>query len=208
MNQQVYLYVLDTMADWEAPYICAELNSGRYFKKGLSPLKVITVGLEKTPVITMGGIKIMPELTLAECNIQNAAALILPGGNTWLDPVHDPIIEMAKKLLAEGVVVAAICGATMALAKAGVLDLRNHTSNNLAYLKMICPDYRGESLYHQDGAVTDGSLITASGLAPVEFAAHILKELNVFKPETLDAWYQLYKTQEEQFYLALMNSIQ
>lgn len=208
MNQHVYLYVFDTMADWEAPYICAELNSGRYFKKGLSPLKVITVGLNKTPVITMGGIKIMPELALPECDMQNTAALILPGGNTWLDAMHRPIIEMAEKLLGEGLLVAAICGATMALANAGILDRRKHTSNNLDYLKMICPNYMGESLYQEASAVTDGSLITASGLAPVEFAAHILQELNVFTPQTLDAWYQLYKTQEAKYFMALMNSLQ
>lgn len=34
MNNTVYLYVFDTMSDWEIGYLTAELNSGRYFKKG------------------------------------------------------------------------------------------------------------------------------------------------------------------------------
>lgn len=30
----VYIYTLDTLADWELGYITAELNSKRFFKKG------------------------------------------------------------------------------------------------------------------------------------------------------------------------------
>jgi hypothetical protein len=33
MNQQkVYVYVQDTWSDWEAGYITAELNTGRFFR--------------------------------------------------------------------------------------------------------------------------------------------------------------------------------
>lgn len=39
MNNTVYLYVFDTMADWEIGYLTAELNSGRYYKKGAGPIK-------------------------------------------------------------------------------------------------------------------------------------------------------------------------
>ena len=30
---KVYIYVLDTLADWELGYVTAELNSGRFFRK-------------------------------------------------------------------------------------------------------------------------------------------------------------------------------
>ena len=29
----IYVYVLDTLADWEIGYVTAELHSGRFFKK-------------------------------------------------------------------------------------------------------------------------------------------------------------------------------
>ena len=32
-TRKVYLYVFDTMADWEIGYLMAELNTGRYFKR-------------------------------------------------------------------------------------------------------------------------------------------------------------------------------
>lgn len=208
MNNTVYLYVFDTMSDWEIGYLTAELNTGRYFKKGLAPLKVVTVGIDKTPVTTMGGLKILPDIQLDELRIESADALILPGGNTWTETMHQPILKIAEKCLNEGIWVAAICGATMGLAQAGLLNSRRHTSNDLEYLKMICPNYTGEKDYQMESAVTDGNLVTASGIAPLEFTVQVLKGLDVFSSQTLEAWYSLNKTHEPQYFYALMGSVQ
>lgn len=208
MNRTVYLYVFDTMSDWEIGYVAAELNSGRYFRPGLAPARIVTVGIEKAPVTTMGGLKIIPDLTVEECSIQSGDALILPGGHTWTEAIHLPIIKMAELCVKEGIVVGAICGATFGLAQAGLLDSRWHTSNDLAYLKTVCPSYTGEEYYKAESAVTDGKLITASGVAPLEFAVHVLKALDVWSPTTLDAWYHLNKTHEPQYFYELMSSIQ
>lgn len=208
MNSTVYLYVFDTMADWEIGYLTAELNSGRYYKKGLVPSKIVTVGMEKTPVTTMGGLKILPDIKLDECSIKSTDLLILPGGNTWTETIHQPILKVAERCLEKGIWVAAICGATMGLAQAGLLNSRSHTSNDLEYLKMICPTYTGEKYYKMESAVTDGKLITASGMAPLEFSVHVLKALGVFSSKTLEAWYSLNKTRASKHYYELMNSIQ
>lgn len=201
----IYLYVCDTMADWEIGYLTAELNTGRYFKKGLSPCKIVTVGIDVAPVTTMGGLKILPDISVAECDIKSADALILPGGDTWLEAIHEPIIKKVEQGIKENMIVAAICGATMGLAKHGFLDSRPHTSNDLGYLKMVCPDYKGEAYYKNEPAVTDGNLITATGVAPLEFTLEVLKALEVFSPETLEAWYQLYKTHKPEYFYALMS---
>lgn len=208
MNNAVYLYVFDAMADWEVSYLTAELNFGRYYKKGLTPSKIVTVGIEKAIVTTMGGLKILPDMELDEFSIGNADALILPGGDTWTETIQEPILTIADQCLEKGILVAAICGATIGLAQKGLLDSRWHTSNDLEYLKMICPSYTGEEYYKKESAVTDGKLITASGIAPLEFAAHVLKALDVFTPQTLDSWYKLNKTHESKYFYELMNSIQ
>lgn len=208
MNNTVYLYVFDTMADWEIGYLTAELNSGRYYKKGLAPSKIVTVGIEKTPVTTMGGLTILPDIKLDECSIESTDTLILPGGETWTETIHQPILKIAQRCLKEGILVAAICGATMGLAQAGLLNSRPHTSNDLAYLKMICPTYTGEKYYKMESVVTDGKLITASGIAPLEFSVHVLKALGVFSSKTFDAWYSLHKTHESKYFYELMDSIQ
>lgn len=208
MNKTVYLYVFDTMADWEVGYLTAELNSGRYYKKGLDPLKIVTVGVEKAPVTTMGGLKILPDIELDEFSIENADALILPGGDTWAETIHESILKTAQKCLMEGILVAAICGATMGLARKGLLDSRRHTSNDLEYLKTVCSNYKGENYYENEPVVTDGKLITASGIAPLEFALHVLKALDVFTLQTLNAWYRLNKTNQAEYFYELMNSMQ
>jgi len=207
MNHTVYLYVLDTMADWEVGYLTAELNSGRYFKKGPEPYKVVTVGLNKEPITTMGGLRILPDLDLNECSDENTNALILPGGDTWTEQIHDPVLEMAEEYLNKGIPVAAICGATFGLARKGMLDTRKHTSNDLEFLKMICPEYKGGDFYQYEPAVTDGNLITANGTAPLEFSLQVLSALDLFNKKTLDAWYQLYRTNKPEYFFELMNSI-
>jgi len=207
-NNAVYLYVFDTMADWEVGFLTAELNSGRYFRKDASPVKVVTLGLEKNYITTMGGLRILPDIDLEECNIKETDALILPGGETWMETIHQPILSLAKQCIDKNIIVAAICGATMSLAQNGLLDSRSHTSNDLEYLKMICPNYAGEKYYKKESAVTDGKLITASGIAPLEFSVHVLRALDVFSTKTLDAWYNLYRTHKSEYYYELMNSIQ
>lgn len=206
--KKVYLYVFDTMADWEVGYLMAELNSGRYFQKGVAPFEVVTVGVDKNSITTMGGLKILPSMSIAACHFKRTDVVVLPGGKTWLEALHEPLLNKIASSLNEGTVVAAICGATVALAKKGLLDTRRHTSNNLEYMKMICPNYTGEKYYELEPAVTDGHLVTASGTAPLEFAMHVLKLLDVFAPETLDAWFNLNRTHDTQYFFELMNTIE
>lgn len=117
--------------------------------------------------------------------------------------LHAPIL--AKEALIQGTVVAAICGATLGLAKKGLLDSQNHTSNDLEYLKMVVPNYSGEKYYKTDAAVRDENLVTASGTDPLEFTFRVLKLLDVFKGESLNSWLNLYKTNESRYFFELMD---
>ncbi len=204
MTKFTYLYVLDTMADWEPAYLVAELNTARYFRKDAPQYPVKTIGLSKEPITSMGGIHISPDITVDEFDANHAAALILPGADTWLETKQMPMLSIVQQCLESNVLVAAICGATAGLAQAGILDKRQHTSNDIAYLQAVCPNYKGESLYTAAPAVTDGNLITASGLAPLEFAHEVLKYLDVIDPQTLNAWFKLYQTRDPKYFFALM----
>ncbi|KFX60138.1 glutamine amidotransferase [Clostridium botulinum] len=206
-GKKVYLYVFNTMSDWEYGYLTAELNSGRYFKKDLAPLKVVTVGANKEIITTMGGLSIKPDISLDECTLESKDLLVLPGGNTWGEDIHQPILKKVGQALELGTIIAAICGAIEALANAGYLDSRKHTSNNLEYTKMVCPNYKGEKFYEMGSVVASENLITASGVAPLEFAMEVLKKLDVFAPETLHSWYYLNKTHKPEYFFQLMNSI-
>ncbi|PQZ53289.1 glutamine amidotransferase [Bacillus sp. MYb209] len=206
-TKKVYLYVFNTMSDWEYGHLIAELNSGRYFKKDLASLKVITVGATNEIITTMGGLSIKPDISLDKCTLESNDLLVLPGGTTWGEHIHHPILKKIGEALKLGTIVAAICGATEGLANFGYLDSRKHTSNDLEYIKMVCPNYKGEKLYKMEPAVCDENLITASGVAPLEFAMEVLKKIDVFAPDTLHSWYNLNKTYKPEYFFQLMNSI-
>lgn len=207
MSRTAYLYVCDTMADWETGFLTAEINSGRFFKSGMERIPVITVSNSKDSITTMGGIKIKPDLTVSNLILNKEDILILPGADTWLEEYHSLILETAEYCLKNNILLCAICGATLALANKGLFSGYHHTSNDLEYLKFTCPGYSSAELYSDKPAVSDRNLITASGVAALEFAYETIKKLNVFDSRTLEAWYNLHKTQKPEFFYELMQSV-
>ncbi len=203
----IYLYVPDTMADWEPAHITAELYSKRFFRKDAPAVSVKTVGASGEPVRTMGGLTIVPDGTADDIAVNEESVLLLPGGNTWDDARHGAVIEKAAALISAGGTVCAICGATVALARAGMLDARAHTSNGAGFLDSFCPSYRGKDFYVDKPAVADGRLITAAGTGALAWARLILERLDVFRPETLEAWYAYFSTGEARHFFALMQSL-
>ncbi len=206
MVNHVYMYVPDTLSDWEVGYAISELNSGRGFKKDAGRYVVKTFGITKSPIVTMGGVTILPDLTLNDIKAENASLLLLPGADTWTENIHKKVLDKAKEFLDKDVPVAAICGATQALAAAGLLNDRMHTSNGLDAIKHF-PAYKGEKLYRHESAVTDNNLITAPGVSPLEFAYHIIKRLGVFSPAALENWYGFFKTYDPKYIGALMHEL-
>jgi putative intracellular protease/amidase len=199
-QQSVHLYVFDSMADWEAGYAVAGINQ-RAFQKNPERYRIETVAARSGPVTTMGGITILPDMTLSALSPTQSGMLILPGGTTWEDGRHGEVLAAARQFLEAGVPVAAICAATAALAQAGILDSRRHTSNAREYL--LVTGYAGARLYADRPAVSDGDVITAAGTAPVDFAYEIFRRLDLYQPEALEAWYGLFKTADPTYYAGL-----
>jgi len=182
--RNVHLFVFDSMSDWQAAFAIAGINNPR-FQTSHDRYRVVTVGSTTKPITTMGGLRILPDISLDEIHPHRSAMLILPGGDLWESSGHTDAVELARAFFVEAVPIAAICGATLALACAGMLDDFHHTSNSRAYLSRT--GYRGGSFYLEAPAVTDESLITASGTAPVEFAREIFRTLGLNCREHLGA---------------------
>jgi putative intracellular protease/amidase len=89
---------------------------------------------------------------------------------------------------------AAICAATVAVSRIGLLRGRRHTSNGLEYLKSQVDGYSDAAQYVDVPAVRDRGLITASGLADVEFARELFEELEVLTPADRAQWAQLFRS--------------
>jgi len=125
----------------------------------------------------MGGIKVVPDLTPSDFAPESASILILPGGDAWTEGEVPAVSRAVCDLVALNRPVAAICAATLALAHAGLLDSRLHTSNGAGFVEKYVPKYRGQNLYRPLRSIRDRGVITANGLAPFAFAAEIFRAL-------------------------------
>ena len=203
----VYVYVLETLADWELGYVTSELHSGRFFKKDAERVSLKTVSYSKEPIHTMGGLTVIPDCLINDIVVSETSVLLLPGADTWNDPRHGAILKKAGEFLSIGATVGAICGATTALANYGLLDNRRHTSNGQGFLEMFCPTYKGQNFYIDEPSVADNNLITANPTASLLWAKQILERLDVFQANTLEFWYEYFSTGKAESFFALMQTL-
>jgi len=153
-----YLLVFNGLSDWEPGLAVAEINKSDKYQ-------VKTVGFSKNTTITMGGISIVPDYALDEITYDDAAILILPGGEMWEnDPVED-LVPVVQKFIDLEILVAAICGPTVFLPRHGFVENVKHTSNGRKYLQKIIGEYPGSDLYVNQPSVRDQGIITANGIA-------------------------------------------
>jgi putative intracellular protease/amidase len=189
MSKAVHSLIFDGFADWEPALALAELRrSGK--------LDVVTVGFTPEPATSMGGLRVLPDLTLDQVNLANVQLFMLPGGEMWEsgDYPRDQLEPLLRELHHQSIPIAGICGATLALARAGLLNDRAHTSNFRDFLTKLAPEYFGGDHYCDALAVRDRGVITASGLGATEFAREVLAELGVFDDNIRELWFQTFKT--------------
>lgn len=186
-KKNVYIYLFDGFADWEIGFLTPELKKN----KGIN---LLTVSTDGKPVISMGGLEITPNVSLNNIDTSSISMLILPGGVLWekTNPHEIDVDSLVEKVYLNKVTIAAICGATIYLARKGYLNNVEHTSNDLSYLKAIAPEYNGEMYYQNQSAVFCNHIITAGGIAPIEFTQKVLEGLE-FDGSYINKWFQLYK---------------
>jgi len=188
MGKRVYLMAVNGFADWEPAHALAELRRYGHYD-------VETVGLTESPVTSMGGLRVLPSTTVTSVDPDDVAAFIIPGGDRWQEaPVESELVDLLNRLDARSVPIAAICAATVAVTRVGLLKGRRHTSNALDYLRKYAPQYAESANYVEAPAVRDRGLITASGLADVEFARELLEELDVLPAAAREQWAQVFRS--------------
>jgi len=185
--KKAYTLLFDGYADWELGNVLPELRR-------LCKIDVITVGFTDKPVISMGGLKVIPDTVISKINPEDVLIFILPGGHMWEDayPVKETE-ELLRTLEKAKVPIGAICAATTVLAKAELLHNRKHSSNSLQYLSKMVPNYSEGHNYVNSLATRDNGIITASGLGTVEFTIEIFNELGLLSPEMKKMWYDAIK---------------
>ena len=198
-NRMAHLGVYDTLTDSEVGHLLVELHSGRF--TGMS-FDVVAVAEASTPVITMGGVRISPDMELDDLDPTDSNLLILPGAEIWDAGGGEAFAATAARFLDAGVPVAAICEATAGLARAGLLDARQHTSSAREYL--AATGYAGGHHYIDERAVVDGDLITAGPQSPVQFARATMGRLGLASERTLEAYEALFYRGDQAAFPVLM----
>jgi putative intracellular protease/amidase len=182
-----HLALYDGLTDSEVGHLLVELHTGRFTH---TSLEVVTVAESPESITTMGGLRTTPDGLIADLEPADSDLLILPGAEMWDAQGGEAFAVAAGRFLDAGVPVAAICGATAGLARAGLLDERNHTSASAEYL--AATGYAGGDRYLDDRAVVDGDLITAGPQSPVQFARATLSRLRLATERTLEAYEGLF----------------
>jgi putative intracellular protease/amidase len=200
-NRTAHVALYDDLADWEVGHLLAELRTGRFTGERFD---VVAVAENLEPITTMGGVRMVPDALLADLDPSDSDLLVLPGGDMWDAGGGDAFAAVAGRFLDAGVPVAAICGATAGLARAGLLDERDHTSAAAEYL--AATGYAGGDRYIDQRAVVDGELITAGPQSPVQFARAALGHLGLASHDTLDAYERLFDRGDASAFPVLMQA--
>lgn len=179
MSKTVAVVMVDGPADWEMGPVLAAVRE--WFG-----MNVVTATEDGQPIVSIGGVTILPQRKLADLAPTEADLWILPGSDAWRERIPPGVFEGLKTRVAAGRPVAGICGATVALAAAGLLDDRPHTSNSLEFLQENVPAYAGAANYVDRPCVSDGLVVSASGMGPIGFAVECLRILAPEQQEMIE----------------------
>lgn len=189
-TRKCFIYVFNGFADWEPALTSAALNK-------FTDFEVITFSKDGNPVRSLGNFNVQPDASLKQVSAEQVDLLLLPGGFGWTEGENLEIKPLLNAVLDSGKTVAAICGATAFLGEHGYLNEVKHTSNHPDYyLKAVAPSYKGRDNYVLKPSVTDGNLITAGGVSPVEFAEEIFNHFGLLENQELAEWFHYFKHPE------------
>jgi putative intracellular protease/amidase len=186
MKKKIFVFLFDGFPDWEIAYLTPEINKNGQFD-------LVYFSEDGNIITSMGGLQIKPTNSLNDLNLEDIDMLILPGGTAWEKGKITGIKKLINSVFKNGKTIAAICAATTYLGQLGLLNNLNHTSNDLNYLKGIAPKYSGDENYQNSLAITDRNIITANGIAPIEFAREIFKAIGLYSDDNIEKWFQLFK---------------
>jgi transcriptional regulator GlxA family with amidase domain len=128
-----------------------------------SPFNVFLVAETKGPVVTAGGMKVLPDCDLDDCPPLDI--LVVPGGwGTRREMDNARLIGWIAARAREAETLASVCTGALLLGKAGLLDGRRATTHwrSLDWMQELFPKTRVEKHLH---FVEEGALFTSAGIS-------------------------------------------
>lgn len=163
--QPITIILTDGYSDWE---IAPLSGLGRAFF-GAS---ITFASPEGGSILSAAGLHIADTVPF---QAPHSGVIVVCGGPFFEQSDYASLTCQLQTAHENGCIMAGICGGTVALAQAGLLDHVQHTSNADGYLSQHASLYRGASHYvDQPHALRDGAIITAPAPAPASFAVEVL----------------------------------
>lgn len=177
---KIFVFIFDGMTDYEITFISHLLGAD-------AGKEIITIAYEDKIIKSRSGILYKPSKLINEILNEDVDGLIITGG--WYGDTRSELIDLINNLNSKGKLIGAICGAgTVFLAKAGVLNNVKYTSPIVEWTQKHMDVFGEKDPFPRENfvlerVVRDRNIITAQGIAFVDFAIEICDWFNLFESQ-------------------------
>jgi len=153
--------VLDFCGPFEV-FSATRLNEERR-REEPSPFEVLLVAEKKEPVVTTGGMKVIPQHTFESC--PKLDILVVPGGwGTRRELKNPTMLDWLRTRAAEVETLTSVCTGSMLLGFAGLLNGR-HATTHWRSLDWMRDSFPSVTVEYEKHVVEDGRLFTSAGIS-------------------------------------------
>lgn len=136
---------------------------------------VFTVGLDRRPVSTQGGVTIQPDFTLTDCPAPDI--VVIPGGDMRPVEGNAAVLAWVRAKSAKTEITMSVCTGAFVLAEAGLLDGLSATTHHFGH-DALASGYPKVTVVRTGRFVDSGHIITAGGVsAGIDAALHVVERL-------------------------------
>jgi len=140
-----------------------------------APFRVFTVARSAAPVVTTGGLRVLPHFAFADA--PSIDLLVVPGGFGTRALIHDEdTLAWIRRVAASARKVTSVCTGSLLFARAGLLEGRRATTHWGAHdlLQSLSDRIKVE----RDLRVVDDGIITSAGVAAgIDMAFYVVETL-------------------------------
>jgi putative intracellular protease/amidase len=175
---KILVFIFDGMTDYEITFIVHLLGAD-------AGKEIITVAYEDKIIKSRSGFLYKPSCMVSDVVNEDAEALIICGG--WYGDTRQELMQLINNLNLKGKLIAAICGAgTIFLAKSGVLNNIKYTTPVIQWTDKHKEVFGEKDPFPRENfvqkrVIRDGNIITAQGIAFIDFAIEICDWFNLFE---------------------------
>lgn len=177
--EKVLVFIYEDMADFEITFVTHLLGAD-------GGKEIVTIAYEDKLIKSKSGIIYKPARLIKDVLEEEVEGLIIPGG--WNGEIRPELIELIQSINAKGKLLAAICAGPRFLAKAGVLDNVKYTTSVTEWTEKHVEQFEESDPFPRENFVServirDGNIITAQGMAFVDFATEVCDWFGLFYDE-------------------------